>query len=63
MTGQRGRIEEAVASTTVRPTTLLALVALDHRNQAQGPVWTAEAGAIVLLLNGRRSVLLPEVVS
>lgn len=62
MTGRR-RTEEATASTTVRSSELWALIVLDDKNKAMGPVWTAEAGAIVLLLNGKRSVLMPEVVS
>jgi hypothetical protein len=36
---------------------------LDQTNPARSPVWYADQGAIVELLNGRRSVKLPEVVS
>lgn len=42
---------------------LLSLVALDIKNKNVGPVWTVRQGAIVELLNGRRCVKLPEVVS
>lgn len=43
--------------------TLYELVGLDFANPSRLPVWTAQQGAIVELLCGRRSVKLPEVVS
>jgi hypothetical protein len=57
MTGQKHQ----PAQQYVEPSPLLRI--LDEINPARQPVWTREAGAIVLLLNGERSVLLPEVVS
>lgn len=62
MTGRKQDQEQQLHP--VPPSTMvLNLVALDIKNKAAGPVWTAEAGAIVQLVNGKRVVKMAEVVS
>lgn len=63
MTGRQQHQKQQAPLSQAVEQALPTLRTLDAINPSRGPVWCADQGAIVELLNGKRSVRLPEVVS
>lgn len=63
MTGQKHHQKQQPALPEAAERMLPTLRGLDYANPSRSPVWCADQGAIVEMLNGKRSVKLPEVVS